>query len=51
MPDSELGGEMAIDVHCEAGNILTKGGRKSQSGIFGFPIGEIIGGNKDKHYI
>ena len=42
---------MAIEVHCENGDILTKGWGKYQVGIFGFIGGESNESNADKSYI
>ena len=42
--------EISTEVHCSAGNVLTKVG-KAQIGICRFPRGVINGRNKDKSYL
>ena len=40
----DLGNEMAIDAHCDACGILTKGGIISHIGICGFLMDSVNGG-------
>ena len=40
--------EVEIEVHCEAGGILTKGRSKAQIGIFGLIREKVNGGVKIK---
>ena len=46
-PDSE----MAIEVLCDAGGVLTKGGCKSQIGICGIVGEKVNGENRDNGYL
>ena len=45
------GREMATDVHCDAWNILTKGGSKAQIGILGFTRDKVNVRDKANLYI
>ena len=42
---------MPIEVHCDDGDILTKGASKYQIGICGFIPGKANVGSKDKSYL
>ena len=42
---------MAIEVHCDEGNILTNGGSRAQIRIFGESREKVNVGNKEKNYL
>ena len=43
--------EIAIEVHFDSGNIMTRSGRRAQIGICGFAAKLITGGNKNCAYL
>ena len=45
------GGELAIEVHCDAWNIAAEGGSTAQIGILGFMREKFSGGRKEISYI